>query len=1365
MTTYRVYLNTINATDYLSSCSGEQANPLVFTSSSGSWYNDPASTTWNALGINSAFLNFFPDLAYDSFLTIGAEDASVPAAQHPSSVWGTFDATSEFTGGPGSSFVVDDATGGAWYTPFPGVAAAATHAGFAGDDLRILVAQFTTEGTMSGQIQIQVFIEGNQNQEFRDLLPLCATGTCGGCTDSMAMNFNPDAFYDDGSCEYDPNGCLDATACNYAPNASVDDGSCQYDDALGVCGGDCAVDADMDGICDDEDECVGTFEECNVFGCMDFYACNYNEDATVDDGTCESESCQWCNDVAACNYEGEGLPWTANGDLCVYIAEGDCDCAGNQLDATGECGGDCEADDDQDGVCDDVDGCIGAVDACGVCNGPGAIYDCGCFAIPEGQCDCDGTQVDAAGVCGGNCAVDADGDGWCDECVNTPVEGYALETEVVTVHTTGSLAGLTTYRLYMKCANAADYVNACAGDDENPLVLSASSGSWFNHPGNTSFNAIGVSPDLFVQFPTLEYDSYLTIGASSSNTPSSQHPSSAWGDVDASLEFDGNGSGFNVTVDDATGGIWYSPFPGLEEADSHPGFAGDDLRVLLMQMTTSGSISGQIQVQIFQNGDQDEEVREVFLYDSEYLTTDCENLDPCDGIIDACGVCQGPGAIFECGCTVLPAGDCDCDGNQLDALGVCGGTCIQDADGNGECDLYSEGCTDNAACNYVNAVSDDDSCIYPEEHYGCDGECLADTDGDGVCDPLEIAGCTDDAACNYNSDATDDDGTCAVIDECGICGGGGYLGCIDLDACNYDENASCDDGSCVYAETLYDCAGVCLNDADGDGVCNELEVNGCTDASACNYAAEATEEDGTCEYAEADYDCDGNCLNDADGDLVCDELEVEGCTDGVACNYSEEATENDGTCEYAVEYYNCDGTCISDSDDDGVCDELEVDGCTDDIACNFSAEATDDDGSCSYAETNYDCDGNCLNDEDGDLVCDELEVGGCTDATACNYNEEATDEDDSCTYPEAAYECDGTCSNDEDGDGVCDEFEIPGCDVEGACNYDAAATDNDGSCEFAETYYDCDGVCLIDLDQDGVCDELEISGCTYSEACNYNEDATNDNGSCTYPEPLYDCDGNCLNDADGDAVCDEFEVPGCDDSAACNFEPEATDNDGSCQYPYTYYDCDGNCLGDADGDLICDELEIAGCTYGDACNFNAEATDDDGSCVYAETYYDCDGNCLNDADGDLVCDELEVDGCTDEAACNYSAEATEDDGSCLYPGDTCDDNDDSTINDVYSDDCVCAGEVDGLTEAESTLDWGVYPSPTFGALNLRLEGAAWGGDVEAVISSATGQALRLERLAGPTQLDVHELAPGVYFLTLRSPAMAATTRRFVVGGE
>ena len=41
------------------------------------------------------------------------------------------------------------------------------------------------------------------------------------------------------------------------------------------------------------------------------------------------------------------------------------------LDVLGVCGGGCEADADNDGVCDDIDDCIGVVDECGVCNGPG----------------------------------------------------------------------------------------------------------------------------------------------------------------------------------------------------------------------------------------------------------------------------------------------------------------------------------------------------------------------------------------------------------------------------------------------------------------------------------------------------------------------------------------------------------------------------------------------------------------------------------------------------------------------------------------------------------------------------------------------------------------------------------------------------------------------------------------------------------------------------------------------------------------------------------------------------------------------------------------------------------------------------------
>ena len=73
-----------------------------------------------------------------------------------------------------------------------------------------MVAQFTTAGTMSGQIQVQVFQNGDQEQEFRDSLPMCNTGECGGCTDASAVNFDEDAYYDDGSCEAATPGCTDA---------------------------------------------------------------------------------------------------------------------------------------------------------------------------------------------------------------------------------------------------------------------------------------------------------------------------------------------------------------------------------------------------------------------------------------------------------------------------------------------------------------------------------------------------------------------------------------------------------------------------------------------------------------------------------------------------------------------------------------------------------------------------------------------------------------------------------------------------------------------------------------------------------------------------------------------------------------------------------------------------------------------------------------------------------------------------------------------------------------------------------------------------------------------------------------------------
>ena len=77
-----------------------------------------------------------------------------------------------------------------------------------------------------------------------------------GWTSSNAVDYLLDLQFP-GLCALstDVPGCTDPSACNYNGDATVDDGSCLYDDALGECGGDCAADTNNNGICDDQENC------------------------------------------------------------------------------------------------------------------------------------------------------------------------------------------------------------------------------------------------------------------------------------------------------------------------------------------------------------------------------------------------------------------------------------------------------------------------------------------------------------------------------------------------------------------------------------------------------------------------------------------------------------------------------------------------------------------------------------------------------------------------------------------------------------------------------------------------------------------------------------------------------------------------------------------------------------------------------------------------------------------------------------------------------------------------------------------------------------------------------------------------------
>ena len=71
-TTYRFYVNLEDATDMVSAIYGNNQATLAVDAPEGV-FNSPFNASWNASGINPAFLTTFPELAADTYATIGLE--------------------------------------------------------------------------------------------------------------------------------------------------------------------------------------------------------------------------------------------------------------------------------------------------------------------------------------------------------------------------------------------------------------------------------------------------------------------------------------------------------------------------------------------------------------------------------------------------------------------------------------------------------------------------------------------------------------------------------------------------------------------------------------------------------------------------------------------------------------------------------------------------------------------------------------------------------------------------------------------------------------------------------------------------------------------------------------------------------------------------------------------------------------------------------------------------------------------------------------------------------------------------------------------------------------------------------------------
>jgi hypothetical protein len=329
---------------------------------------------------------------------------------------------------------------------------------------------------------------------------------------------------------------------------------------------------------------------------------------------------------------------------------------------------------------------------------------------------------------------------------------------------------------------------------------------------------------------------------------------------------------------------------------------------------------------------------------------------------------------------------------------IVGATSITADDTYGSCDPCIRGCMDPAANNYDSlALVDNGTCEYdvtfvvdmncsgltpttvaatgPADNWSGNTYLLTDADGDGVWEGTysvtdnfvymyvvdtwadsEFTGLFNEMLNGTNSCAPYTDNlsyayrlaaspstTADIYGQCSVC----PPGCTDPSASNFDASASVDDGSCVYATTF------------------NVDMN-CEPAGSFGYVHLESPVFGWCGGCVPMTDPDGDGVHSVTVDLPLGNFEYKYAVDSWAGQENlVDDMQNGATCAPVTDYFSyanrlvdvSAGTVLDDTY--GSCDICDqVNGCTDAGAINYDALATDDDGSCLYSTT-FNVDMNC----------------------------------------------------------------------------------------------------------------------------------------------------------------------------------------------------------------------------------------------------------------------------------------------------------------------------------------------------------------------------------------------------------------------
>ena len=138
------------------------------------------------------------------------------------------------------------------------------------------------------------YVEYNPQATYDD--GSCETLAVEGCTDYTALNYDSLANVNDGSCIVSIEGCTDSAYYEYNASANVDDGSCLTPVVYG-CTDENSQNFDANANTDDG-SCIP-----HILGCTDDFYAEYNANATSDDGSCLTPAIFGCTNPNALNYD------------------------------------------------------------------------------------------------------------------------------------------------------------------------------------------------------------------------------------------------------------------------------------------------------------------------------------------------------------------------------------------------------------------------------------------------------------------------------------------------------------------------------------------------------------------------------------------------------------------------------------------------------------------------------------------------------------------------------------------------------------------------------------------------------------------------------------------------------------------------------------------------------------------------------------------------------------------------------------------------------------------------------------------------------------------------------------------------------